>query len=57
MDAGFRFSKVPTPDAMQEHGKMYSLWYYSPFCIDPTTRDQTSLLSNTQAEWIKLWIM
>jgi hypothetical protein len=35
MDAGFGFSKVPTPDAMQGHDKMYSLCYYSSFCIDP----------------------
>jgi hypothetical protein len=57
MDAGFRFSKVPMPDAMHGHDKMYSLCYYSSFCIDPTARDQTSLLSNNQVKWIKSWIM
>jgi len=48
MDSGFRFSKFPTPDAMQGHDKMYSLCYDSFFCIDPTL-EQTSLLSNTKA--------
>ena len=48
MDAGYRFSKFPPPDAMQGHDKMYSLCYYSFFCIDPTL-EQTSLLSNTKA--------
>jgi len=57
IDAGFLFSKFPMPDAMQGHDKIYCLCYYSSFCIEPTQRDQTSLLSNTQVEWIKSWIM
>lgn len=57
MDAGFRFCKVPTTDVMRDTIKCTVYAITRPFCIEPTTRNQTTLLSNTQVGWIKSWIM